>query len=72
MIPAGKPISAPMMTDSPASSIVIGIRCAIVSDTEWLEDSVKVFGWLIPGEIKVFDADEVHTKWLVALDEDDD
>jgi len=45
---------------------------AIVSDAEWLEDSVKVFGWLIPGEIKVFDADEVHTKWLVALDEDDD
>jgi hypothetical protein len=39
-----------------------------------LEDSVKVFGWLIPGEIKVFDADEVHDarKWLVALDEDDD
>jgi hypothetical protein len=27
-----------------------------------------------PGEVKVFDTDEVHDakKWLVALDEDDD
>jgi SpoIIAA-like len=49
-------------------------KIAIVSDAEWLEHSVKVFGWLIPGEIKVFDTDEVHDarKWLVALDEDDD
>lgn len=45
-----------------------------MSDADWLEHSVKVFGWLIPGEVKVFDTDEVHDakKWLVALDEDDD
>jgi hypothetical protein len=49
-------------------------RIAIVSDADWLEHSVKAFGWLIPGEIKVFDTDEVHDakEWLVGLDEDDD
>ena len=34
-------------------------RIAIVSDADWLEHSVKAFGWLIPGEIKVFDTDDV-------------
>jgi hypothetical protein len=39
-----------------------------------LEHSVKAFGWLIPGEIKVFDTDDVDDakEWLVGLDEDDD
>ena len=49
-------------------------RIAIVSDADWLEHSVKAFGWLIPGEIKVFDTDDVDDakEWLVGLDEDDD
>jgi hypothetical protein len=49
-------------------------RIAIASDADWLEHSVKAFGWLIPGEIKVFDTDDVDDakEWLVGLDEDDD
>ena len=27
-------------------------KIAIVSDADWLENSVEAFGWLIPGEIK--------------------
>jgi hypothetical protein len=29
-------------------------RMAIVTDTTWLRRSVKAFGWLIPGEVRVF------------------
>ena len=29
-------------------------RLAIVSDADWLENAVKAFGWLMPGEVKVF------------------
>lgn len=49
-------------------------KIAIVSDADWLEHSVKAFGWLIPGESKVFDTDDVDDakKWLVEPDEDDD
>jgi hypothetical protein len=49
-------------------------KVAIVSDADWLENSVKAFGWLMPGEVKVFETDEVHDakEWLVGLDDDDD
>ena len=49
-------------------------RVAIVSDADWLENSIKAFGWLMPGEVKVFETDEVHDakEWLVGLDDDDD
>ena len=49
-------------------------KVAIVSDADWLENSIKAFGWLMPGEIKVFETDEVNDakKWLVGLDDDDD
>jgi hypothetical protein len=49
-------------------------KIAIVTDADWLEHSVKAFGWLIPGEVKVFDTDDVDDakEWLVGLDEDDD
>jgi hypothetical protein len=49
-------------------------KVAIVSDADWLENSIKAFGWLMPGEIKVFETDEVDDakKWLVGLDDDDD
>ena len=49
-------------------------KVAIVSDADWLENSLKAFGWLMPGEIKVFETDEVDEAkdWLVRSDEDDD
>ena len=47
-------------------------RVAIVSDADWLENSVKAFGWLMPGEVKVFETDEVRDAkaWLVGLEDD--
>jgi hypothetical protein len=48
-------------------------RIAIVSDADWLENSVKAFGWMMPGEVKVFESDDVDDakEWLVGLDDDD-
>ena len=48
-------------------------KVAIVSDADWLENSIKAFGWLMPGEVKVFETDEVNDakKWLAGLDDDD-
>jgi SpoIIAA-like len=45
-----------------------GREIAIVSGADWLEHRVKSFGWLIPGEIKVFHTDEIDDakKWFVA------
>ena len=47
-------------------------RVAIVSDADWLENAVKAFGWLMPGEVKVFEPDDVRDakQWLVGLDDD--
>lgn len=47
-------------------------RMAVVSDADWLENSVKAFGWLMPGEVKVFETDEVEDAkaWLAAEDDD--
>ena len=49
-------------------------KVAIVSDADWLENSVKAIGWLMPGEIKVFETDEIDEakEWLVGAYEDDD
>ncbi|NUR08448.1 MAG: STAS/SEC14 domain-containing protein [Nocardioidaceae bacterium] len=49
-------------------------KVAVVSDADWLEHSVKAFAWLVPGDIKVFETDEVQEakRWLVDLDDDDD
>jgi SpoIIAA-like len=48
-------------------------RVAVVSDADWLENSVKAFGWLMPGEVKVFETDDVRDAkaWLVGLEDDD-
>jgi hypothetical protein len=48
-------------------------RVAIVSDADWLENSVKAFGWMMPGEVKVFETDEIRDAkvWLVGLEDDD-
>jgi hypothetical protein len=47
-------------------------RVAIVSDADWLENAVKAFGWLMPGEVKVFESDDVRDAkgWLVGIDDD--
>jgi hypothetical protein len=49
-------------------------RVAVVSDADWLENAVKAFGWMMPGEVKVFDDDDVDDakKWLVGDEDTDD
>ena len=49
-------------------------RVAIVSDADWLENAIKAFGWMMPGEVRVFDDDEVADAkaWLVGIEDDDD
>jgi hypothetical protein len=47
-------------------------KIAIVSDADWLENSVKAFGWMLPGEVKVFETDDVDDakEWLARAGED--
>lgn len=33
-------------------------KVAVVSDKDWLRHSVDIFGYLIPGEVKAFNADQ--------------
>jgi hypothetical protein len=42
-------------------------KIAVVTDADWLENSIKAFGWMMPGEVKVFDDDELDEAkaWLV-------
>jgi SpoIIAA-like len=49
-------------------------RVAIVSDEDWLENAVKAFSWLMPGEVRVFETDDVREAkgWLVGIEPDDD
>ena len=47
-------------------------RVAIVSDADWLEHAVKAFGWMVPGEVKVFELTSQDAKaWLVGIDDDE-
>ena len=41
-------------------------KVAVVTDSDRLEKAVKTLGWLMPGEVKVFDDDEQDdaVKWL--------
>ena len=34
-------------------------RCAVVTDRGWIRDATKAFGWLSPGEVKLFEVNEV-------------
>jgi hypothetical protein len=34
-------------------------KIAVVSDKDWVEHLVKAFGWMIPGEVRVFESDEL-------------
>lgn len=49
-------------------------KVAVVSDADWLENSIKAFGWMMPGDIEVFEPDEIleAKQWLVDLDDEDD
>jgi hypothetical protein len=45
-------------------------RIAVVTDADWIENSIKAFGWMMPGEVRVFDDDEVDDakRWLTEPD----
>jgi len=34
-------------------------KIAVVTDTKWIQNGVKVFGFVIPGEVQVFSDDEL-------------
>ena len=35
-------------------------RVAVVTDVNWIENMVKAFGFAIPGEVRVFDGDDLE------------
>ena len=35
-------------------------RLAVVTDKDWMRHGIAAFGWVIPGEIRVFDPDELE------------
>ena len=41
-------------------------RIAVVTDKEWLRHAVSGFGWMSPGEYRLFDEDELDaaTRWV--------
>lgn len=43
-------------------------KIAIVTDKDWLEHAVKVLGWMIPGEVRVFELDDLDDarKWAAS------
>ena len=34
-------------------------RLAMVSDLEWIRNSIRLLGWMSPGELKLFDLDQL-------------
>jgi len=41
-------------------------RVAIVTDVDWIENTAKAFGFMLPGEVRVFDDDDVEQarRWV--------
>lgn len=35
-------------------------RIAVVTDTGWVADGIKAFGWMVPGQVKVFGVDRLE------------
>jgi stage II sporulation SpoAA-like protein len=35
-------------------------RLAVVTDKSWIRHGVAAFGWVIPGEIRIFESDELE------------
>ena len=34
-------------------------RFAMVTDMDWVRDAMKLFGWVVPGEVRVFGNDQL-------------
>lgn len=34
-------------------------RMAVVTNRDWIEHGVKLFGWMVPGKVKVFSTEEL-------------
>jgi hypothetical protein len=45
-------------------------RSAIVSDAEWVKKAFRLFAWMAPGEVRVFELDQedVARDWVVGSD----
>jgi hypothetical protein len=45
-------------------------RAAIVTDTTWVRRSVKAFGWMMPGHVRVFALSEMDgaSSWVTETD----
>jgi hypothetical protein len=43
-------------------------RCAVATSHDWIRHGVSMFGWMMPGEIKTFDATDVDAAiaWAAA------
>jgi SpoIIAA-like len=41
-------------------------RFAVVTDKDWMRNAIAAFGWVSPGELRVFEPDELEaaTAWL--------
>jgi hypothetical protein len=41
-------------------------RFALVTDIDWIAKATRVFTWMIPGEVRIFDLDRVEdaTAWI--------
>ena len=35
------------------------VRFAVVTDQEWMRNAIAAFGWISPGELRVFEPDRV-------------
>jgi SpoIIAA-like len=48
-------------------------RIAVATDVDWVEHAIKAFGWMMPGEVKLFDDDDDDVdeakRWLVSGDD---
>ncbi len=43
-------------------------RIAVVTDVDWIRHTIRIFGFLMPGDVKVFPTSEmaVAREWIVA------
>jgi len=43
-------------------------KIAIVTDSEWVENGIKAFGWMVPGEVKTYSTAALDdaTEWASA------
>ena len=43
-------------------------RTALVTDVEWIRKALHMFAWMTPGEVRLFDLDELETakEWVAA------